>query len=363
MASRALIAGVTGIVGNNLATHLVSRGWEVHGLARRPETGIAGVRPVAADLLDPRSLGASLAGIDPSHVFITSWVRRATETENCVVNGAIVRNLLAALESSGGLRHVSLVTGLKHYLGPFESYAKAKPETPFREEMPRLPVENFYYTQEDEVFAAAARRGFTWSVHRPHTIIGYALGNAMNMGVTLAVYAAICRETGRPFVFPGSLQQWDGLTDVTDARLLAGHLEWAATSDAGRNQAFNIVNGDIFRWRWLWPRLAADFGLEAAPYRGRPTPLEPQLADAGPAWSEIAATHSLAEPDINKLTSAWHTDLDLGREIEVVTDMTKSRLAGFYGYQPTLGSFLDLFARLRRERIIPDSGRKGRANH
>ena len=176
---------------------------------------------------------ASLAGIDPSHVFITSWVRRATESENCAVNGAIVRNLLAALDSSTGLRHVALVTGLKHYLGPFESYAKAKPDTPFREEMPRLPVENFYYTQEDEVFDAARRRGFTWSVHRPHTIIGYALGNAMNMGVTLAVYAAICRETGRRFVFPGSLQQWEGLTDVTDARVLARHLEWAATSDAG----------------------------------------------------------------------------------------------------------------------------------
>ena len=69
------------------------------------------------------------------------------------------------------------------------------------------------------------------------------------VGVTLAAYATICRETSRPFVFPGSAQQWDGLTDVTDARVLAKHMEWAATSEAGRNQAFNIVNGDIFRWR------------------------------------------------------------------------------------------------------------------
>jgi hypothetical protein len=36
-----------------------------------------------------------------------------------------------------------------------------------------------------------------------------------------------------------------------------------------------------------------------------------------------------------------------------MTDMTKSRLAGIHQYRPTLGSFLDLFARLRRERIIP----------
>jgi len=353
MASRALIAGVTGIVGNNLAAHLLSRGWEVYGVARNPHTGIPGVRPIAADLLHPQSLRSALAGVDPTHVFIAAWLARSTEAENCAVNGAMVRNLLSALDSSKSLRHVALVTGLKHYLGPFESYAKAKPDTPFREEMPRLPVANFYYTQEDEVFEAARRQGFTWSVHRPHTIIGYALGNAMNMGVTLAVYAAVCRETGRPFVFPGSAQQWEGLTDVTDARLLARHVEWAATSEAGRNQAFNVVNGDIFRWRWLWPKLAADFRIEAAPYPGRPTPLEPQLADARPVWAEIAARYGLAEPNLGKLASAWHTDLDLGREIEVVTDMTKSRLAGFHEYQPTPRSFLDLCARLRNERIIP----------
>jgi nucleoside-diphosphate-sugar epimerase len=353
MALKAVIAGATGIVGNNLAAHLISKGWEVYGLARNPHSGIPGVRPIAADLLKPEELRSALSGVDPTHVFIASWVRRATETENCEVNGAIVRNLLGAVEPSASLRHVALVTGLKHYLGPFESYAKARPETPFREEMPRLPVENFYYTQEDELFLAARRRGFTWSVHRPHTIIGYALGNAMNMGVSLAVYATICHETGRPFVFPGSAQQWEGLTDVTDARVLARHLEWAATSEAGRDQAFNIVNGDIFRWRWLWPRLAADFGIEPAAYPGRPTPLEPQLADARAVWAEIAAKHGLAEPDLGKLESAWHTDLDLGRPIEVVTDMTKSRLAGFHEYQPTVESFLDLFARLRDDRIIP----------
>ena len=353
MAKRALIAGVSGIVGNNLASSLVSRGWEVFGLARKPQTGIREVHPIAADLLDPESLRTALAGVDPTHVFITTWLRQATEAENCAVNGAMVRNLLATAGKTSKIEHVALVTGLKHYLGSFESYAKTKPVTPFREEMPRVPGENFYYNQEDEVLSAAERQGFTWSVHRPHTIIGYALGNAMNMGVTLAVYATICRETGRPFVFPGSPQQWEGLTDVTDARILARHLEWASTAEAARNQAFNIVNGDIFRWNWLWPKLAADFGIEAAPYPGQATPLEPQLANAGPVWAEIAAKHGLVEPDMTRLASAWHTDMDLGREMEVVTDMTKSRLAGFLDYQPTLGSFLDLFARLRGDRIIP----------
>ncbi len=91
----------------------------------------------------------------------------------------MVRNLLDAVRPAGSVRHVALVTGLKHYLGPFEAYGKGMlPATPFREEQGRLDIENFYYAQEDEVFAAAERQKFGWSVHRPHTIIGYALGNA-----------------------------------------------------------------------------------------------------------------------------------------------------------------------------------------
>ncbi len=213
----ALVVGSTGIVGLNLATHLAQQNWAVYGLARRP-TVSAGIHAVAADLLDPATLAAALKDIRPTHVYITTWMRQPTEAENIRVNAAMVRNLLDAVSKLKFVEHVALVTGLKHYLGPFESYGKGKlPATPFREEQGRLDIENFYYAQEDEVFAAAEREGFGWSVHRPHTIIGYAVGNAMNMGGTLAAYAAICRETGRPFLFPGSAAQWNGLTDVTDA--------------------------------------------------------------------------------------------------------------------------------------------------
>ena len=350
----ALIAGVSGIVGNNLARHLLRQGWEVSGLARRPPADIEGLHPVAADLLDPAGLRAAVEGLRPSHVFITTWLRQPTEAENIRVNAAMVRNLLDAVRPGGSVVHVALVTGLKHYLGPFEAYGKGSlPATPFREEQPRLDLENFYYAQEDEVFAAAARDGFGWSVHRPHTIIGYAVGNAMNMGVTLAAYATICFKAGRPFLFPGSAAQWNGLTDMTDARLLARHLEWAATTPAARDQAFNVVNGDIFRWNWMWSRLARWFGLEPAPFPGQNTPLEQQLANAAPLWAEIARKHDLTEPDLNRLASAWHTDADLGRPIEVVTDMSKSRKLGFLDYQATDDAFFDLFTKLREARIIP----------
>lgn len=354
MANTALVAGISGIVGNNLARRLVANGWEVHGLARRPDGAVEGVRPVAADLLDTGALGAALEGVRPSHVFVTTWLRQATEAENIRVNGTMVRNLLDATGRTGGVEHVALVTGLKHYLGPFEAYGHGVlPPTPFREDQPRLDVENFYYAQEDEVFAAAARDGFGWSVHRPHTIIGYAVGNAMNMGTTLAAYATICRETGRPFLFPGSAAQWNGLTDITDARLLAAQLEWAATTPAARDTAFNVANGDVFRWSWMWGRIAAWFGLEPAPFPGQGTPLEQQLAGAEPVWRGIAERHGLAEPDLERLASAWHTDADLGRPIEVVTDMARSRRLGFTAFQPSEDSFMDLFAELRARRLIP----------
>jgi nucleoside-diphosphate-sugar epimerase len=325
----------------------------VHGLARRP-TAHQGVLPVAADLQNAAATAEALRNISPDAVFITTWARQDSEAENIRVNSAMVRNLLDGLPKPDGARHVALVTGLKHYLGPFEAYGKgALPQTPFREEQGRLDIENFYYAQEDEVFAAAGRDGFTWSVHRPHTVIGKAVGNAMNMGVTLAVYATICRETGRPFLFPGSAMQWDGLTDMTSSKQLARHLLWAATTAAAANQAFNVVNGDIFRWSWMWGRIAAWFGIEASPFDGAMRPLELQMADDAALWRDLAERAGLAEPDLRRLISPWHTDADLGRPIEVVTDMSKSRRLGFKEYQPTDDAFFELFADLRADKLIP----------
>lgn len=353
MTKTALVVGASGIVGAATAALLVERGWTVHGLARRPVEQ-PGVQPIAADLQDAAATAVALRDIHPDAVFITTWARQESEAANIRVNGAMVRNLLDALPRPTGPRHVALVTGLKHYLGPFEAYGQGTlPQTPFREEQGRLDVENFYYAQEDELFAAAARDGFSWSVHRPHTVIGLAVGNAMNMGTTLAVYATLCRQTGRTFIFPGSAAQWSGLTDMTDAGQLAKHLLWATETEAAHDQAFNVVNGDVFRWQWMWERIAAWFGVEAAPFDGIVRPLEQQMADDAGLWREIALREGLAEPDLARLASPWHTDADLGRPIEVVTDMGKSRRLGFSDYQPTDDAFYALFERLRVARLIP----------
>lgn len=353
--NRALVVGATGITGSNLASELISQGWTVYGLSRNTNNNIPELLPVKADLLDMNSLHTALDGISPTHVYFTTWMRNDTEEENIRVNSALVRNLLEVLASKQSVKHVALVTGLKHYLGPFEAYAKEGklPETPVREEHPRLPLPNFYYAQEDEVYKASERDGFTWSIHRPHTVIGYAVGNLMNMGTTLAVYASICKETGQKLIWPGSAEQWNGVSDVTDARILAKQLVWASTTESAKNQAFNIVNGDVFRWKWLWKRLADWFGIEAEDFDGTVRPLENELNKNHSIWKKIAEKYSLKEDNLDRLASAWHTDLDLGRPLEVMCDMFNSRNRGFTAYQNTEDSFTGLFEKLKEERLIP----------
>jgi nucleoside-diphosphate-sugar epimerase len=351
---RALVVGATGIVGQNLGTRLVADGWEVHGLSRSGRASGAGVTQVRADLSDPDGLRGALGGLAPQLVAITAWTRMPTEAENIAVNAAAVRNVLTALEPAGSVEHVALMTGLKHYLGPFEAYAQGvMADTPFHEDEPRLDSPNFYYAQEDELFAAAARSGFTWSVHRAHTVFGFALGNAMNMVLTLAAHATICKERGRPFVFPGSATQWNSVTDVTDADLLADQIIWCATHDAGKNEPFNIANGDVFRWRWLWPQIAEYFGLEWEGFEGRPRTLVESMAGTEGVWKDLAARHGLVEPELGRVASWWHTDGDLGREIEVLTDMNKSRKAGFTQTRDTRDSFFRYVEQYRAARIIP----------
>ena len=350
----ALVVGASGITGSAVVDQLSAEGWQVLALARRNGPASPGVRWIQADLRSAADLNRVLASEMPERVFFTAWSRQTTEELNIEVNAGMVRDLLAAL-THAPVRHVALVTGLKHYLGPFEAYGQGNmPDTPFHEDEPRLDVANFYYAQEDELFTASARQGFTWSVHRSHTVIGHAVGNLMNMGLTLAAQAAVCRHLDIPFVFPGSETQWNGVTDMTDATILAEQMVWAATTAAGANEAVNVVNGDVFRWRAMWPKIAAYFGVEPVGFVDEPRPLEVQMAGMEPVWAELAAAHNLVESDLGRIASWWHTDADLGRKIEVFTDITKSRLAGFTPHHRTIDSFTALFDRYRAENLIPE---------
>lgn len=77
------------------------------------------------------------------------------------------------------------------------------------------------------------------------------------------------------------------------------------------------------------------------------------MADDQALWDDIVREQGLKEPDITRLISPWHTDADLGRPIEVVTDMSKSRALGFKEFQASDQAFFDVFDELRAQRLIP----------
>ena len=190
-------------------------------------------------------------------------------------------------------------------------------------------------------------------MHRSHTVFGFAVGNAMNMVLTLAAYATICRELGRPFVFPGSRTQWDGVTDVTDADLLADQIIWAATTRPATTRRSTPPTATSSAGAGCGRRSPRTSGSAWEGFEGEPRPLVAATAGQEGVWKEIASRHGLVEPDLDRIASWWHTDGDLGRDIEVLTDMNKSRAAGFTATRDTRASFFAYVERYRAARIIP----------
>ncbi len=344
-------------MGLNLTAALLRDKWTVYGLSRRKQDFLPPeVRHISVDLTSKDDCHAKFASLhDVTHVFYATWVKTSSEAENCEVNAAMVENLLDNLPS--GFKHFVLVTGTKHYMGSNEMYAKLREEdleTPFKETLPRQPGQNFYYAQEDVVFEKAAHLGFTWSVARPHMIIGYAPNNQMNVFTSLAVYASLCKYIGHPFVFPGSKVNYFAFFDAVDAEtVLAEHLIWEATSPSATNQAFNVVNGDAFRWKTLWQKIAEYFEIEAVGPGEQPINMQEKMSEKESVWKEMVSKFGLKNYELSEVATWWLVSSTTSRKASCLTDMTKSREMGFLKYQSTEKSVFRLFDRLRAEKIIP----------
>lgn len=351
----ALVVGATGVIGRGLMAHLAGLpDWQAIGASRRPpsengaERGAAGPRYLAVDLLDPADARDKLSGLpEVTHVFYTAFVDGPDQASQVAPNLALLRNCIEALDPvAQGLRRVVLVEGTKWYgshLGPFK--------TPAKEDDPRCPPPMFYHDQEDFLRGFAEGRPWSWCALRPQTVCGFSLGSAMNLMTLIGVYAAICREEGRPFSYPGKEAAYRALYQVADAGLLARGQVWAATAEAAADQAFNLTNGDFFRWRNLWPRLAEFFGLECGPVETQR--LTETMAGKAPVWDAIVARHGL-QPHAFESLAAWpFGDYCLGCDYDVMSSTTKIRQAGFHEVQDSEEMFLRLFAEFRAARVIP----------
>lgn len=344
----ALILGGTGITGRALAAHLSSSpDWDVVSVSRGGTGDQSGVRYLAADLNDPAACKSVLADLsETTHVFYAAFANAPTFVQQCPPNAAIFRNALHAVASLPKLEHISLVQGTKYYgqhLGPFKNPAK--------ESDPRHIPPNFYYDQQDDLVAESQRHAWTWSCVRPHLICGFALGNPMNLISILAVYATLSRELGLPLRFPGKPGAFTSITQAADAGLLARAMTFIATSETCANQAFNVTNGDFFRYQNLWPRLADHFGLKSGLVQTVDLPTF--MADKAPLWDAIVARHGLRATRFAEVADWNFAAYTFGVDWDVMSSTTRLRQAGFAEAIDTEQMILDHMTELQARRIIP----------
>ncbi|MGB0573208.1 MAG: SDR family oxidoreductase [Alphaproteobacteria bacterium] len=348
-ANTALIVGALGVTGRALVEYLEDKpDWNIVALSRRAPDFPTRATFLSVDLTDADDCRAKLAEHrEITYVFYTAYSQQASVAAEIPVNVGMLANLMDAVEKTANIRHVQLMHGAKWYGTYLGSY-----KTPAREDDPRpLPV-NFYHAQQDWLEARhAAQSGWSWSALRPHGVWGFSTGSAMNLMTGIACYAAISKELGLPLRWPGNAGFYDRLYQLIDVDLLAEAMVWAATTPAAANEAFNITNGDLFRWRQLWPRIAEFFEMEIAD--PQPVPIAATMADKGELWERMVAEHGLRPYPLDEIVNWAYLDMALGTDMDAMSSLTKIFKAGWTNVWDSEATITRQLQKLRDRKIIP----------
>ena len=347
----AVVAGAQGVIGRYIVEKLSSLAdWQVVGLSRRRGEDGARIRHISVDLLDDADVQEKLSALhDATHVFYAAFQAgsgpAADYAKNIAANRDMLVNSVSVIERAApGLERVVLVTGTKYYgshLGPFK--------TPAREDDPRHAGANYYFDQIDWLTGFQQGKRWNWTELRPQTLCGFAPGTAMSIVPVIAVYAAVLKELGQPLSFPGTA--WTSLYQVTDSAHFAAAALWAASEPRCANQAHNITNGDYFRWRDLWPKIAAAFGM--VPAEPRPLSLLGFMADKAPLWDAMTKKHGLKPYRFDEVVAWPFGDYVFNCNWDVMTNVTKCRQHGFHEVVDSEEMFVRLLRQFRTERIVP----------
>lgn len=341
-----LVIGASGVIGAAHVRRLAGRAEDrVIALARRPPTvAAANVSALALDLRRPEPVASDLEPV--THAVFCAFGDASGWEAQRTVNTALFSAALDLLRNHcPRLIHVTLLQGMKAYgshLGPFR--------TPARESDPRVPQGHYYYDQEDLLAESAARRGWRWTILRPHVVIGPARRSPQNLAAVLATYAAIRRSQGLPLAFPGPPAAFDALYQATDADLLSKAIEWAGTL-AVSGETFNITNGDFFRWRHVWPKIASVFEMEAG--AAEAMMLRETMSKAGPLWDRLVVQHGLEPNRLDELVSWPFADYVFGTTWDVMADTLKCRRHGFLEFLDSEQMLVDRLREMRDLKIVP----------
>ena len=252
------------------------------------------------------------------------------------------KSCLRAL-SDNPLERIVLIQGMKYYgshLGPFK--------TPAREDDPRHAGENYYYAQQDVL----EHSGVNWTCLRPHVLCGTtSIGTPQNILSVIGVYASLIKSQGTPLSWPGTAESYTSINQATDSGLLARAIGWSLDSQSAVNQAFNVTNGDFFRWQHLWPKIAELFQLETAEVQLQNlTETMPLLSDR---WNDLVRQHKLQPYAMDAIAHWPFADYILRTGWDVMASTIKIRQAGFNDCLDTEKMYLDHLMDLQSLKVLP----------
>ena len=359
MSKTVLIIGASGLVGTAAAIEFSEAGWTVITASRRePELlSVLGLRHVKLDLMDAVACEAAAQSLkDVTHVIYTAvfelpgLIDGWTDPVQIETNGQMLRNILEPLRKVASLRHVSLLQGTKAY----GITAGNEMRVPARESQARVNHPNFYWLQEDYLTDSAASSGFNFSIFRPQLIVGPNHGVVMNLPPVIGIYAAIRRELGLPFSFPGGAT-W--VWEAVDTRLVAGALLWAADAPNAIGETFNLTNGEVFSFRDMWPAMADTLGVDVGPDEANSmAQYIPANADA---WQRVVEKYQLKSIPLENLLGESHFYADMcfnlggGAPSPIFVSTVKIREAGYTKSWNTEESFCDWLTDLMDRKVLP----------
>ncbi len=367
MTATVLVVGASGVVGTAAVEKFLSEGWRVVAVSRRPpelapdpanrRIDVDSLQHLSVDLRDRAACDAAFSTLGSvTHVVYAAvseqpgLVKGWRDPAQMALNATLLRNVLDPLGAVADLEHLSLLQGTKAYGAHLHPIP-----VPARERAPRDPHPNFYWLQEDLVRERAAAAGWTFTILRPQLIVGPNHGVVMNLPPIIGAYAALRRDEGKPFSFPGGVPY---VWEAADARLVASVLHWAATSAVAAGETYNVTNGDVFDWRNLWPAMAEVLGVQPGP--DEPVELATYLPAQADRWDRLVRRRGLRPIGMADLLGESHHYADRCFAYGATTarpptfvSTVKLRQAGFCEVYDTEESFCSWLYTLIERRILP----------
>jgi nucleoside-diphosphate-sugar epimerase len=359
---KVLVTGASGLLGVAAIEKFLSAGWEVVGVSRRKPELPSGrdVQFLSVDLRDEKKARAAFEPLtDITHIAYTALHEKPelvagwSSKEQIETNNAMLRNVVAPIaRTASNFQHVSILQGTKIYgvhLHPIP--------IPARERDARRDHQNFFFDQEAYVREMGAQHGFNYTALRPQLVTGPTPG-ALNVVPAIGVYAAIRREKGQPFGFPGGPSfVWE----AADADLVAEVMVWAAQSPQAANEAFNITNGDVFEWRNVWPAMGETLGVETGP--DTPMSVAAYLDENANVWNKIVARYDLRSQNMRELVGQGDQHADFAFAYgapegpRAFVSTVKLRQAGFTKTIDTEDAFRNALQSLIDHKLLPPAAR------